>query len=92
MYGAKWAVADKKVGFDGELAKPLHADAVVPDAQGGVPYMEHKDVTLNMVKRGVARINVGRVTMQGKYRTYFDGGKCKSKTGGGYTVLSLKGK
>ena len=32
MYGAKWAVADKKVGFDGELAKALCADAVVPDA------------------------------------------------------------
>ena len=92
MYGAKWAVADKKVGFDGKLAKALHADTVVPDAQGGVPYVEHKDVTLNMVKRGAARIKVGKVKMQGKYRAYFDGGKRKSKAGGGYTVLSPEGK
>ena len=71
MYGVKWAVADKKVGFDGELAKALHADAIVPDVQGGVPYMEHKDVSLNMVKRGAARIKVGKVKMQGKCHAYF---------------------
>ena len=63
MYGAKWAVADKKVGFDGELAKALRADAIVPDAQDRVPHVEHKDVTLNMVKRGAERIKVGKVKM-----------------------------
>ena len=96
MYGAKWAVADKKVGFDGELAKALRADAVVPDAQGGVPHVDHKGVALNMVKSRAAGIKVGKVKMQGKYRAYFDGyfdgGKRKSKAGGGYTVLSPKGK
>ena len=85
-------MADKKVSFDGELTKALHADAVVPDAQGAVPCVEHKDVTLNMVKFGVAQIKVGKVKMQDKYRAYFDGGKRKSKAGGGYTVLSLEGK
>ena len=40
---------DKKVGFDVELAEVLRADAVVPDAQGRVAYVEHKDVILNMV-------------------------------------------
>ena len=92
MYGAKWSVVDKKVGFDGKLAKALCADAVVPDTQGGVPYVEHKDVTLNMVKHGAVRIKVGKVKMQGKYHAYFDGGKRKSKAAGGYTVLSPEGK
>ena len=54
--------------------------------------MEHKDVTLNMVKRGAARIKVGRVKMQGKYHTYFNDGQRKSKAGGGYMVLSPEGK
>ena len=92
MYGVKWTVADKKVGFDGELAKALRADAIVPDAQSRVPHVEHKDVTLNMVKSGAAWIKVGKVKMQGKYCAYFDGRKRKSKAGGGYTVLSPNGK
>ena len=49
-------------------------------------------MTLNMVKRGAARIKVGKVKMQGKYRAYFDGRNLKSKAGGGYTLLSPEGK
>ena len=92
MSSVKWEVADKKVGFDRELDKALCTDAVVPKEKGEVPHVEHKDVTLNMVKHGAAWIKVCRVKMQGKFHAYFDGGRRKSKAGGGYTVLSPKGK